>query len=284
MKIIMLKGLPASGKTSWAKRITDKHFDYRRVNKDDLRAMFGTPFSTKNEAFVVQMRDEIIKRTLKERMSIIVDDTNYAPKHKIRLLELAEEFNAEFEVEEFFTPVEECIRRDYLRANSVGAQVIWDMYNKYVRTTDCTAPYDPRLPTCVIVDIDGTIALKGDRGPFDWDNVDKDTVNKTVREVVKKLSNKTTVIFLSGRDDICEEKTRQWLEYNVMTHNKEYYLYMREHLDCRKDYVVKEEIYRKNIEGKYNVLVILDDRPQVIRMWKGLGLPVFNVCGFNREF
>lgn len=36
----MLKGLPASGKSSWAKKLQNENpHRYKRVNKDELRAM-----------------------------------------------------------------------------------------------------------------------------------------------------------------------------------------------------------------------------------------------------
>jgi hypothetical protein len=45
----------------------------------------------------------------------------------------------------------------------------------------------------------------------------------------------------------------------------------------RKDAIMKEELYRQHIEGKYNIKFVLDDRQQVVDMWRGLGLTVFQV-------
>ncbi|MGH7203736.1 MAG: AAA family ATPase, partial [Candidatus Levyibacteriota bacterium] len=48
--------------------------------------------------------------------------------------------------------------------------------------------------------------------------------------------------------------------------------------DFRKDAVVKKELYETHISGKYEVLFVLDDRDQVVEMWrKDLGLPCFQV-------
>lgn len=42
----------------------------------------------------------------------------------------------------------------------------------------------PDLPWCQIYDIDGTLALRGDRGPYEWDKVHLDNVNHPVRHIV----------------------------------------------------------------------------------------------------
>ena len=50
MKLIMTKGLPASGKSTWAKQYLDDNPGTKRVNKDDLRAMLDNgKWSKRNE-------------------------------------------------------------------------------------------------------------------------------------------------------------------------------------------------------------------------------------------
>ena len=53
---------------------------------------------------------------------------------------------------------------------------------------------------------------------------------------------------------------------------------MREEGDFRKDSIVKEEFYNDVIRDKYFVKYILDDRDQVVEMWrKKLNLPCFQI-------
>lgn len=47
---------------------------------------------------------------------------------------------------------------------------------------------------------------------------------------------------------------------------------MRKTGDYRKDCIVKEEIYRKDIEPIYDILFCVDDRKQVVDAWRELGL------------
>lgn len=61
---------------------------------------------------------------------------------------------------------------------------------------------------------------------------------------------------------------------------------MRPQGDMRRDSIVKRELYENHIKGKYNVVAIFDDRPQVIReCWQALGFGdrIFNV-GTGKEF
>ena len=55
-------------------------------------------------------------------------------------------------------------------------------------------------------------------------------------------------------------------------------LHMRVTGDQRKDSVVKAEIFDREIRDRYHVVGVFDDRAQVVRMWRSLGLTVFQVA------
>jgi hypothetical protein len=137
----------------------------------------------------------------------------------------------------------------------------------------------------VICDIDGTIALMRDeipgrRGPFDWDRVREDDPNIPIINLLWHLRRSGYgVIFVSGRMQAARQGTLDWLDENVfdadVTGSP---LFMRADDDFRKDTVVKEEIYHREIEGKYNIAYVLDDRDSVVAMWRSLGLTVLQVA------
>ncbi len=131
----------------------------------------------------------------------------------------------------------------------------------------------------VIVDIDGTLAEKGDRNPFDYSSVDRDTVKEATKELVNALwKDRYKIIILSGREDSCFGMTRAWLDSNMILFDE---LHMRKAGDRRKDSIVKKELYETAIKGKYDVRFVIDDRDQVVEMWrKELGLACFQAdCG-----
>jgi len=75
--------------------------------------------------------------------------------------------------------------------------------------------------------------------------------------------------------DSSQPQTERWLA----KHNVPYdMLIMRKHTDTRKDSIIKKEIFDEHIKGKYFVRFVLDDRNQVVDMWRqDLGLPCLQV-------
>lgn len=275
--IYMTIGLPASGKSTWAKqKLADNPGAYKRVNKDDLRASIdGGKWSRDNEKFILFVRDLIVVAALKEGKHVIVDDTNLAPKHQERLKQLARENGAEFVIQDFCdVPVDECIARDQKRPNYVGEKVIRSMWKQFIAAPVVPVSVMPDLPWCVIVDIDGTVALMNGRGPFDWHSVHTDLPNESVCHLIRGLQDK--VIFVSGRDSVCRTATERWLFDRDLIGDCD--LFMRPEGDQRDDRVIKEEIYRREIEGKYNVRYVIDDRDKVVRLWRSLGLTCLQVA------
>ncbi|HEX8627787.1 MAG TPA: hypothetical protein VF755_06420 [Catenuloplanes sp.] len=133
------------------------------------------------------------------------------------------------------------------------------------------------LPRAVLVDIDGTLAIRADRSPFDWHRVGEDRPNPPVVELVQLIgaAGRHEIILVSGRDESCRWQTEMWLDAQRVPYAE---LYMRPERDNRKDFVVKEELYRRHIEGRYTVAFVIDDRDQVVRQWRTMGLTCFQVA------
>ncbi|MCF8783236.1 phosphatase domain-containing protein [Rhodococcus ruber] len=276
-KLLMLKGLPGSGKSTYARQLVAAS-QYTRVNKDDLRAMLHNGAHSKaRESAVLAIRDAVVVDALNRGQNVVVDDTNFAPKHEARLRQIAREKGAGFSVKFIDTPVETCIERDLIRPNSVGHKVILQMYDQYLKPQPASPPQiDPELPTAVICDIDGTLARMVNRGPYDTSKYLDDAKDDTVHFAFSRLSDGATRIICSGRSAEFRADTARWLYKHGISYDL---LLMRPEGDRRKDCVVKRELYEQHIQGKYNVRVVLDDRNQVVDMWRDeLGLKCFQVA------
>lgn len=281
-----MQGLPGSGKSTYAKDLVSKNpGKYKRICKDDLRAMLdNSKWSRTNEEFVLNIRDEILRQALVEGKDVIIDDTNFEQKHIDRIKDIAKEYaivekqQINVEVKFIDTPLQECIENDLNRFASVGKDVIVGMWKKYLKKPQIEVPYIDELPRCIIVDIDGTLAIHGDRSPYDWGRVGEDRLNGIVYQIVKKYWE-VDLILVSGRDSVCREATETWLQFYGVRYKD---LFMRPEGNTEKDTIIKERIYREHIEGKYNVLFVLDDRDQVVQMWRDLGLTCLQVA--NGDF
>lgn len=277
-KIIILKGLPASGKTTWAKAEVEKSEGrIKRVNKDDLRAMLDAgKWSKEREETILRARDWIVAETLALKKTIIVDDTNLHPKHFETLQDLAELYSAEIEINDSFlsVPMKECIRRDALRPNPVGRDVIRRMARDF--GVGMPEPYYIAvLPYAVICDIDGTLAILGKRNPYDASTCEQDKVNLPVSYYLQHLDSFNQVFLFSGREEKYREQTESWLKANRIPYNS---LHMRPTGNSEKDVIIKKRMFEEHIRGKFNVHVVLDDRDQVVDGWRELGLTCFQVA------
>lgn len=287
-KIIILKGIPASGKSTYAKQLVKENPEkYKRVNRDDLRWMLDEyHFSKDNEKFVKKLRDIIIMEALQAGKSVIVDDTNISQRHHQRINDLAREFfkktgnKVEVEVKEFEISLEEAVARDEKRENPVGKRVITKMHEQLSGKKPDRGPnyveQDKLLPPAIICDLDGTLAIINHRNPFDASNCMYDGLNEPIAEIVKNYhAQGTKILLVSGRTETYKPQTIQWLEKHNIPYEK---LMMRRARDMRKDSIIKQEIVDTQIKDKYFVRFVLDDRNQVVDMWRNdIGFPCLQV-------
>ena len=286
-EVKLCRGLPASGKSTYAKAWVEANPTNRvRINKDDLRALLhGGKYSKGNESQVKEIQGAILIDALSRGKSVIIDDTNLVDTHLNRFQSLIDDagYKIKIEVLDHFLdiPPEKCIQWDLKRPNSVGQNVIWDMYWQNVAKIE-KQTINPLKKDAIIIDVDGTLATMKNRSPYDWSKVKNDGLRSHIRTMATVYSAAGySIIIVTGRDGSAECDTREWLiDYDIPFDE----FYIRPEGDNRKDYIIKQEIYEDYIKDNYNVMLVVDDRPQVIRMWRRLGIPVINANPCDREF
>lgn len=294
-KVHVYKGLPASGKSTQAKKLA-RIGKALRVNKDDLRAMLtcGAQFSPELEKLVLKIRDLVVTEGISLGKNVIVDDTNLHPKHETRIRQLVRN-NAEVAVTFFDIPLDECIRRNAKRPEDeqVPEEVIRNMYDRFLKYSPGKHPspgeyfkgvsdvpvildQDESLPPAIIVDVDGTLAWLLDRNPYDASNCASDLLNHSVANLVKlEHANGTTIVVITGREEKDRTATEDWLQMHEVPYK---HVYMRVTGDKRKDTVAKKEIFETHVFPNYFTKYVLEDRRRVVDMWRALGLQCFQVA------
>jgi predicted kinase len=307
-KLVITRGLPASGKSTWARAwVSEDPLHRAEVNRDHLRLMMhGLEWSgnTYLEDQVTAAQHSAISALLAAGIDVISSDTNLRQRYVRDLAKIARRHGAAVKVIDMAqVPLETCIERDTARGargeRAVGTHAIQGMHRRYIvplhggkfplpaedETTGDSAFVEriPGLPSVVVVDIDGTVALKGTRKPFDYTRVSEDQPNHDVIEQVRcAYVGGHEIIFLSGREGTrqCYDDTLDWLERHIPASFKG--PFMRAEGDFRKDSIVKRELFDYYVRGKYSVAYVLDDRDQVVKMWrKELGLTCLQVAEGN---
>ena len=285
-KLIVMKGLPASGKSTWAKAYVKSHPNTVRINRDDLRLMlYDVQFDPKVEDDITAFQEILMGQAFVLNRDIVVDNTNLNPKVMRHLGDWAKRNIYELEVKDFtHVSLSECIQRDSKRgAQSVGKKVITRMWRQFLQKPPEEPEFVMGAPYAIICDIDGTLAHINDHGKgagrshYDASRCGEDLLDLTVAEIVKsRAAQGDFVIYCSGREDTHRGVTEIWLESHGLTAFP-HVLLMRPGGDNREDSIIKEEIFENSIRGKYNVRFCLDDRNRVVDKWRDLGLKCLQV-------
>lgn len=301
-KLTILRGISGCGKSTWASQqnaavvsrdairkmmFGDDGPEYYKVDKDVLGA---------RESTVTVVQDQMIAGLLKAGKDVIVDNTNIEWKYVKALAKIGYRYGAEVEVKVFDVPTITAVMRDKFREQRGGRGVGEDIIrkqaerfakNKSMRLPEVVPPkpYDgtPGKPKAFLVDIDGTLAhMRDKRGPFDWAKVDLDDPDEVIVDLVNLLGASNfaldlghlEVIVMSGRDESCRELTEKWLnDYIHFDH-----LFMRPEKDMRPDNLVKAELFDKYVRDNFDVQFVLDDRDQVVDMWRAMGITCLQVA------
>lgn len=302
-KLTITVGIPGSGKTTEAKSILRKEGPHgvELVSRDDLRHLLFRSegiLDNAKEFRITHTEKQIVKDALRQGKHVVVHDMNLRQKYRKAWAELANEQGAEFAIIDLTqVPLETCIKNNERRHDFGGRYVpeeaIRELHKKFVKNQGPVkapeiapnelwkpVPYvpNPKLPTAIIVDLDGTVAdCEGVRSPYDYSRVKFD---KPKLQVIKHVQQEaydlgTKILFVSGRlarlgkDDQCYKDTEEWLYEHVKVPIELLAMRDRDGID---DTVIKLEIFNRDIRDFYNVKYSLDDRNRVVRMWRSINL------------
>ncbi|MEE1303002.1 MAG: AAA family ATPase [Bacteroidales bacterium] len=145
-KLILLVGVPGSGKTTYAKAYINSNSNTIHLSSDLIRAeLYGDESIQGNPAEVFSLMQKRAIEALNEGQDVIYDATNITRKDRSSIIGICPKF-AKIEAHIIWAPIEVCIERDTARERTVGKAVIDKMLKRF------QAPYyDEGIDKIVIV-------------------------------------------------------------------------------------------------------------------------------------
>lgn len=320
-KIQFTIGISASGKSSWARNewmikgnlpierdliraiiqliglanardICDVSYYMHAYCKGDLRPDWKR-WKWKNEGAVTEIQRRLVEGAFSQRdiNGVIISDTNLNPQRLQNFKDFAVTIGYEVSHDMLFEcSLEDAWQNDAGRAGGVGHSVIFQQWLTLERQKSQPLILEAmrkRKPgklirQVVVFDVDGTLARAHTRDIYDWSKVIEDEPIPEIVSIAHALiyAGKTLVV-VSGRDGVCKKDTVKWLSgYDIQCEE----VFMRPKDDMRRDTIVKKEIYLEKILPKYDVEMVFDDRPSVVRMWQSMGVPTCAVGTPHLEF
>jgi predicted kinase len=279
-KLIVKRGLPGSGKSTSAREMVSKDGNTARINFDDLRAMlFNGKWSRQREKAVNTLCGLMIQALAAMNLNVIIDNTNLTQRHVDSYKAIAKQESLEFVEEIHPMNIEGCVFHDRLREPGKGR-----VGRAVIERLAISSGWFKFLPDerIWIFDVDGTLAdsshraqaflniPSGDEGVLrnEWDKFFAASADDNPIEAVQKWAQEVyrsgdTVVICSGRSDDYCDVTTEWLDKHKIPFH---HILMRRRGDKREDYIVKNELL--NILPKQQIVAIVDDRQQVIDMWR----------------
>jgi predicted kinase len=298
-KLTLLVGPPGSGKSTYARNAIENDGDHGAAT------VYANQDSQGKMEHLCIFRD-----ALHAGKDVIVDRMNFNKIQRLGYIEQAKSFifdgkPYEVEIHVFHEPYQVCIdraiaRKDHetIKDEKSARAAIGFFFKNYERVQDGEADKvirhypEGEKPSAIICDLDGTLANCEHRRHFvrvpegqkkNWvgffNGIKDDSVNEWCADILRSMADSHSIVYCSGRSGNERAATEEWLQRHELNTffsplfetNYGSELYMRMAGDSRQDSIVKEIILDFEILTRYTPYFMIDDRQQVVDMWRKRG-------------
>ena len=252
-KLILCRGIQASGKSTWAKAWAKEDPEHRvRFNNDDIRNMLGEYWVPNREGLVTELKRSFACEATRRGYNIVIDNMNLNPKEVKWWEDVIKVANATWRR-----------YRDFIIQEDIK-----NMLSKSAEHVDGGHPV-------ILVDMDATLCLNTTGRPYYGDGAAEGMLNDIAIEgtctLVRRMYEKCKVFIVTGREGTPEivAATKEWLAKHDIKVDE---LFFRPVKDYSPGAECKKKIYEDNIKGKYNVQFVLEDNCKCVEMWREQGL------------
>lgn len=300
---IFLIGPSGVGKSTWVNKFMRGRRDVIRVSRDVLRHAlyiindgrdsfdyYNHEDLNKREDIITNLCKKIANDAFANSKTVIFDNTNVDfDLLKSDVKALTSDVIVHFEIFNTELTAVELHQITVNRGMEVPKKIIIKQMLKMTKTISQLDELrniqrnelivqDVTLPQATIFDIDGTLAYHGDRNVYDMSRVNEDLPATHMIDLAKILySSGMKIILCSGREEKARAMTCEWMDkFGVKFHE----LHMRPNKNTRKDYMIKEDMWRDLIT-RYHIIQMFDDRDQVVSHGRSLGFKVSQVADGN---
>ena len=132
-KLIILIGVPGSGKTTLAAKIAEKGFHC--LNADSIREeLYGDAAEQGDKEEVFGIFFQRLEAAFEKKLSIIIDNTNLNPKQRKPILEKASQFGyKDVQLWLLDIPLDLCLERNKSRTRIVPEDIVSNMHSELNR-------------------------------------------------------------------------------------------------------------------------------------------------------
>ena len=108
----MMKGLPKSGKTTWARKWASESHNRIRVSWTDMMAVMGDGFRKERQTLAFDAALRLMKNAIRQNMDVVVDECNLYGAEWGLFVSFAQQMGAKVVWQTIDTPLEVCLQRN----------------------------------------------------------------------------------------------------------------------------------------------------------------------------